>query len=84
MISSHLNGDQLGQGANVLGNILAQQSLNDVVEVNITNDIPHLAVEDCILHIFVSITLVYQPVISIPFSYTPSPIEISYEAPFTP
>ncbi|MHA1995937.1 MAG: hypothetical protein ACW97Z_15475 [Candidatus Hodarchaeales archaeon] len=84
ILSSHLNGEQIGQGSNDLGSILGQQILNDVIEVNITENIPHLAIEDCTLHVSVSIIFIYQPIISIPFSYSPTPIEILYEAPFTP
>ena len=84
MISSNLNGVQLGQGVNRLGNILGEHLLTNVIAVNITDYIPHLAIEDCTLHVYVSISLVYQPIISVPFKYNPSPIEVPYEAPFIP
>ncbi len=82
MISSHLNGEQIGQGVNDLGSITGQQTLNDVITINVTDYIPHLAIEDCTLRIFVSISLIYQPLISVPFYYNPTPIEILYDAPF--
>ena len=84
MISSDLNGKQIGQGVNDLGSIIGQQTLNDVITQNVTDYLPHLAIEDCTSHIFVYISLIYQLLISVPFYYNSTPIEILYDAPFSP
>ncbi len=83
-ISSHLDGEQVGQGINIIGDIHPQETWTGSLGVNITDYIPHLAVEDCILLIFIEIHLIYKPIITIPINYQSGVIEFPYDAPFAP
>lgn len=80
-ISSPLNGIEVASGSNFIGTIVAGETWEGNLEVNITNFIPNLAIEDCTLLVEVTINLIYQPLIDIPISFT---IEHSepYNAPF--
>ncbi len=83
-ISSHLDGQQIGQGINIIGNIHPQETWSGSLGVNITDYIPHLAVENCIILIFIDIHLIYKPIFTIPIDYRPDVIELEYDAPFIP
>lgn len=65
-----LNGDLIGGGTNNIGTIKSQSAYVGPIIVNITKDIPSLAVEKCDLKIVINIHLVYQPVIDYPVSYS--------------
>lgn len=68
--SKNLNGDKIGEGHNVIGDIEPGMQWNGELRVNITKHIQQLAVEDCTLRIVIDISLVYQPIVSIPLDYT--------------
>ena len=80
-ISSNLEGVKLGEGSNNIGTIGPGSEWKGSIEVNITNQIEHLAVEDCTLKIDVNIDLVYSPLIDVPLSFSVSSTQ-PYSAPF--
>ena len=80
-VSTTHNGDQVGTGTNKLGTIASGSSYAGPISVNVTKDIPNLAIENCDLKIDVTVHLVYNPLIDIPFSYSTT-IYQAYSAPY--
>ena len=80
-VSTKHNGDQVGTGTNKFGTITSGSSYAGSISLNVTKDIPNLAIENCDLKIDDNVHLVYSPLIDIPFSYSTT-IYQSYTAPY--
>lgn len=79
---SSLDGILLGQGDNSLGDINAKEVWSGVIEVNVTNEIPILAIQDGELKVDISINLkIFFYLFRINFDYTTTQI-IEWDSPF--
>jgi hypothetical protein len=79
---SSLDGILLGQGDNSLGDINARESWSGIIEVNVTNEIPILAIQDGELKIDIDISLkISFYLFKINFEHTTTQI-IEWDSPF--